>query len=60
MKKAYEKPRMEIAEFRFSEHIAASGTSCYWGSSASWTHAYVGCDTQYNPGTDGWINNTGA
>ena len=27
MKKAYEKPLMEIAEFRFAEHIAASGTA---------------------------------
>ncbi len=26
MKKMYEKPRMEVAEFRFAEHIAASGT----------------------------------
>lgn len=29
MKKKYEKPRLEVTEFRFSEHIAASGAgSC--------------------------------
>ena len=37
MKKEYEKPTMEVTEFRFSEHIAASGcTSEYsqlWGQS---------------------------
>lgn len=26
MKKTYSKPAMEVTEFRFSEHIAASGT----------------------------------
>lgn len=25
MKKAYEKPRIEVTEFHFSEHIAVSG-----------------------------------
>jgi len=30
MKKQYEQPNLEVTEFRFSEHIAASGgTSCY-------------------------------
>lgn len=56
MKKAYEKPSLEVTEFRFSEHIAASGgSSCYWGGGATWTHAYSGCNTVYHPGTEGWI-----
>ncbi|MEI6580392.1 MAG: hypothetical protein WCN92_13150 [Eubacteriales bacterium] len=60
MKKNYEKPAMEVTEFRFSEHIAASGqTSCVWGSSAYWSHSYIGCNTEYHPGIDGWIGNTG-
>ncbi|MEA4965238.1 MAG: hypothetical protein VB055_05395 [Oscillospiraceae bacterium] len=28
MKRNYEKPRFEVTEFRFSEQIAASGTTC--------------------------------
>jgi len=30
-KKTYQKPQMEVTEFRFSEHIAASGAQpvCY-------------------------------
>jgi len=60
MKKTYSKPTFEVTEFRFSEHIAASGeSSCYWGSSATWTHAIVGCNTVYNPGTGAWIGANG-
>lgn len=55
MKRAYLKPKIEVAEFRFSEHIAASPSSCYWGGGATWTHATEGCNTQYHPGTGGWI-----
>jgi len=29
MKKQYEQPRLEVTEFCFSEHIAASGASCF-------------------------------
>lgn len=60
MKKTYNKPAFEVAEFRFSEHIAASGeSSCYWGSSATWTHAVINCTEVYHPGEGGWIDLNG-
>ena len=44
MKKPYETPRIEVTEFRFSEHIAASGTpssSCIY----IWTYSGLhGCE----------------
>lgn len=60
MKKAYQKPAADVVEFRFSERIATSPTSCYWGSGATWTHGFEGCNSIYNPGTGGWIDNQGA
>ena len=62
MKRSYTKPYMEVTEFRFAEHIAASGTptsSCYWGGGATWTHGYSGCKDVYNAGTEGWIGLNG-
>jgi hypothetical protein len=58
MKKAYQKPNIEVTEFHFSEHIAASGgdVTCYWGTYA--THASPGC-TEIPDGAGGYINNTG-
>jgi len=40
MKKKYEQPRLEVTEFRFSEHIAAGsgGTAC----SEIWNNIGVG------------------
>ena len=54
MKKTYNKPTFEVTEFHFSEHIAASPNSCYWGSGKTWTHGYDGCSTIEHPGTPGW------
>lgn len=59
MKKTYEKPQVELVKFCFAEQIAASGTSCYWSSGATWTHALEGCDENYIPGTPGWIGLNG-
>ena len=54
MKRAYEKPRMEVAEFRFQEHIAASVTvRCSWTGSG--TQYVVGC----NVGDGAWNNAAG-
>lgn len=41
MKKQYEKPHLEVTEFRFSEHIAASGTNCYSVYTNQWNQ--TGC-----------------
>jgi hypothetical protein len=41
MKKTYEKPRMEIVEFRFSDHIAASNSpSVPGGTSGTCTYGW--------------------
>jgi hypothetical protein len=45
MKKEYEQPRLEVAEFCFSEHIAASGTSCL----SVWTNIGVQSCTSGTP-----------
>ena len=61
MKKAYQKPCMEVTEFRFAEHIAASGApaSCQWHSGADWSLAFVGCDSTYVSGTPYWTGLNG-
>ena len=61
MKKAYQKPKMEVTEFKFSEHIADSGdtSSCYWANNGYWSHAYVGCEEVYHEGTGGWVDLNG-
>lgn len=62
MKHAYQKPMFDVKEFKFSEHIATSGTvpsACYWGGGATWTHATVGCNSVYHPGVEGWIGLNG-
>jgi len=59
MKKKYVKPTLEVAEFRFSEHIVASGSDCYWGSGATWTHGFEGCETTKTSLPASWINLNG-
>lgn len=53
MKKTYVKPIFNVTEFRFSEHIAASGTttSCRWGKYI--TDVGLDCDDNIE---SGWIN----
>ena len=58
MKKKYEAPRIEMVEFRFEDHIAASGSSCYWGGTDSYTHGYSGCKDQLTT-KEGWIDLNG-
>lgn len=48
MKKKYEKPRLEVTEFCFSEHIAAS--SCY----RQWTN--IG-ENECSSWENKWFNN---
>jgi len=61
MKRLYSKPRMEVTEFRFAEHIAASGTtsSCYWGGTTTYTHGFSGCNTSSSTSGEGWIDSVG-
>jgi hypothetical protein len=45
MKKEYETPRLEVTEFCFSEHIAASGSSCF----SVWTNVGTSSCTSGTP-----------
>lgn len=53
MKKAYRKPQVELVEYRFADHVAASGaTKCLWGRVK--TNPGVNCEKDYY-GDGYWI-----
>ena len=57
MKRAYKKPQFEVVEYRFADHIMASGVdNCYWGGGETYTHRLAGCREQVKPGSGGYID----
>jgi hypothetical protein len=57
VKKEYKKPGFELTEFRFTEHIAASGGGgCYWGDTIKRTHGYPYCKDNETIVGEGWID----
>lgn len=53
MKKNYEKPHLEVTEFRFSEHIASSGQTSHCNPTYNGWLESTGCTLMY------WSNQNG-
>ena len=65
MKKSYITPDAEKIEFAYRGQVVAStspagGSSCWWASGDTYSHAYDGCNENRVPGTNPhWVDDKG-